>query len=64
MISSTRVTYSVAAHKHDDYLDQTAKIRELKRERREGFVAQDKESQRRITAARLTSQLVARLSHL
>jgi len=64
MLSSTRVTYSVAAHKHDEYLDQTAKIRELKRERREGFVSEDKTPHRRITAARLTSQLVARLSHL
>jgi hypothetical protein len=64
MISSTRVTYSVAAHKHDEYLDQTAKIRELKRERREGFVSEDKAAHRRMTAARLTSQLVARLSHL
>jgi hypothetical protein len=63
MFSSTRITYSVAAHKHDEYLDQSAKIRELKRERREGLVSEDKMPHRRITAARLTSGLVARLSH-
>ena len=63
MISSTRVTYSVAAHKHDEYLDQSAKIRALQRERREGLVPEDKTPHRRITAARLTSKLVTRLSH-
>ncbi len=63
MLSSTRITYSVAAHKHNELLDQTAKIRELKRERREGLAAEDKTPFRRMTVARLTSQLVTRLNH-
>jgi hypothetical protein len=63
MLSSTRMTQSVAAHKHDQYLDQASKIRELKRERSEGLVPEDKTPFRRMTAARLTSQLVARLTH-
>jgi hypothetical protein len=63
MLSSTRMTYSVAAHKHDEYLDQTAKIRELRHERREGLVPQDKTPFRKMTAARLSAGLVARLTH-
>ena len=54
---------TVAAHRHDEYLDQTAKIRELKRERREGLVTEDKTPFRKMTAARLTTHLVTRLTH-
>ena len=57
MIGPSRMTYDVAASRHQQHLDHAARIREIQHARRDGSPQAHRPTQRRLTAARLTGVL-------
>lgn len=57
MIGSTRMSYDVAQHRHQEHLSHAARIREIKQARRDGAMEVDRTAKRRLTAARLAGAL-------
>lgn len=55
MIGPSRVTYGIAQHRHQEHLDHSARIREIQQARQSGVATATRTTQRRLTAARLSS---------
>jgi hypothetical protein len=59
MIGPSRTSYDVARARHQEHLSHASRIREIQQARRDGTLAPDRMTHRRLTVARLLAVATA-----